>query len=72
MIAAFATFSAAYCCLLQLMQMFTSAHFQLMQSLTEVYALTNAIASEPHSSFSASLHVLGLNTYIVRPFGHPS
>ena len=48
------------------------AQQQITQSLIEAYALTNAITSEPHSSFSASLHILGHNAYIVRPFGHPS
>src|SRR6266566_793783 len=54
----------------QLIRLFVS--ICLTQLCTQAYALAYAQSRSSNSSSSASPHVLGLNAYIVRPFGHPS
>jgi len=54
----------------QLIRLFVS--IRLTQLRTQAYTLTYTQSRSSNSSSSASPHILGLNTYIARPFGHSS
>src|SRR6266566_9044080 len=54
----------------QLIQLFVS--IRLTQLRTQTYALAYTQSRNSNSSSSTSPHILGLNAYIIRPFGHPS
>src|SRR6266566_7914386 len=76
---------SVYTVIFQLMRLLLSLYFslhscsflfvvqqQITQSLIKAYALAYAQSRSSNSSSSASPHVLGLNAYIARPFGHSS
>src|SRR6266566_1104094 len=54
----------------QLIRLFVS--IRLTQLRIQAYALVYAQSRSSNSSSSASPHILGLNAYIARPFGHSS
>ncbi len=54
----------------QLIRLFVS--IRLTQLCIQAYVLVYVQSRSFNSFSSASPHILGLNAYIVRPFGHPS
>ncbi len=73
MVAVFLTFSAAFSCILCLSRTLTPALLRLLQAraiaLLLFQCLTIRLTLQAPTAYS---HVLGLNAYIPKPFGHPS